>query len=86
MPGATWTNPTSDLPFLLSKIPEYSALHANAKAGVKNTGKICFYREVFQQYVSRFPKRWEEMILPRVGSGGTREEREKEMIEVSDFP
>ena len=82
MPGLKWAT-ESELAFMTTKLDNFSAIHADGKARVKNRKKDSFIKDVYEQFNQHYPGRISSMDLPRVGKGGSEAERKEVMLEVS---
>jgi hypothetical protein len=83
MPGLKWAT-ESELVYLTTKLHGFGSIHSSGKARVRNPKKASYLNDVYQEFDKLFPDRILNMDLPRVGKGGSEQERKVAMIEVSD--
>lgn len=79
---AKWTQSDDEL-WLLQYLPKYRSL--TGKSRVKNNEKRAFLVEVYEAYNKEFPKRIDTFNFTDIYCGGTNDERQRKMIDVSRF-
>jgi hypothetical protein len=83
MPAPSWTEKGLDREFLVSKGPRFKELHKACAKGQRNLEKTLWLEELVLEYDKRYPERIDKMDLPKVGRGGTPEQRREAMAKVS---
>jgi hypothetical protein len=82
MPGIQWTDPDVDLPYLMSKLPDYHALQTASEPQKRNNQKKIFLNHVTGDYIQRFSARYAVMDIPGAPVGSSDDIQEMKLHEV----
>jgi hypothetical protein len=83
MPGLKWAS-ISELVYLTTKLDGFASVHSIGKARTRNPKKLAYLNDTYDEFDKLFPGSIIAMDLPRVGKGGSQEDRRNAMLEVSN--